>query len=109
MNALLCSFCIHTEKETNASIKHLSGKRRERILVINRKLKDIKIVLKYSKDELEKKNDSRLETEQRLYVIRRQRLCEVYKYIFAMERVSGVEEYVYETDCEKFFLRQSLI
>jgi hypothetical protein len=50
------------------------------------------MVLNSSNDEIRKKNDLRIEQENKLYVIRRQRLNEVYKYIFPIEHVSSIEE-----------------
>jgi len=50
------------------------------------------MVLKSSNDEIRKKNDLRIEQENKLYIIRRQRLNEVYKYIFPIEHVSSIEE-----------------
>jgi len=49
------------------------------------------MVLNSSNDEIRKKNDLRIEQENKLYVIRRQRLNEVYKYIFPIEHVSSIE------------------
>jgi len=40
----------------------------------------------------EKKNDLRIEQENKLYVIRRQRINEVYKYVFPIEHVSSIED-----------------
>jgi hypothetical protein len=50
------------------------------------------MVLNSSNDEIRKKNDLRIEQENKLYVIRRQRLNELYKYIFPIEHVSSIEE-----------------
>ena len=60
--------------------------------MIEKKINEINMVLKSSNDEIRKKNDLRIEQENKLYYIRRQRLNEVYKYIFPMEHVSSIEE-----------------
>lgn len=52
------------------------------------------MVLNSSNEELRKKNDLRIEYENKLYNIRRQRINEVYKYVFPIEHVSSIEEYV---------------
>jgi hypothetical protein len=50
------------------------------------------MVLNSSNDEIRKKNDLRIEQENKLHNIRRQRLNEVYKYIFPIEHISSIEE-----------------
>jgi hypothetical protein len=74
----------HIQQRQNEQRKHLQ--------LISEKLKNINYILKCSNDEIRKKNDKRIEHEHLLYNIRRQRLNEVYKYIFPIERVSSIEE-----------------
>ena len=50
------------------------------------------MVLKSSNNTNRQKNDERIEHEYKLYMIRRQRLNEIYKYVFPIEHVSSVEE-----------------
>jgi hypothetical protein len=52
----------------------------------------MKMVLNSSNDEIRKKNDLRIEQENKLYHLRRQRINEVYKYVFPIEHVSSIEE-----------------
>jgi hypothetical protein len=49
-------------------------------------------VLNSSKEEIRKKNDLRIEQEHKLLYMRRQRLNEVYKYVFPIEHVFLMEE-----------------
>jgi hypothetical protein len=50
------------------------------------------MVVKSSNDEIRKKNDLRIEQENKLYSMRRQRINEVYKYVFPIEHVSSIAE-----------------
>jgi hypothetical protein len=77
---------------TNIKIQQRNDKRRSRIQLINKKITEIKMVLNSSNDEIRKKNDLRMEEENKLHIIRRQRINEVYKYIFPIEYVSSMEE-----------------
>ena len=50
------------------------------------------MVVNSSNDEIRKKNDLRMEQENKLYYIRRQRINEMYKYVFPIEHVASVAE-----------------
>lgn len=50
------------------------------------------MVLSLSNEEIRKKNEKRMEQEHKLHSMRRQRLNEVYKYVFPIERLSSIEE-----------------
>jgi hypothetical protein len=76
----------------NIKIQQRMDKRNARIQLNNKKINEIKMVLNSSNDEIRKKNDLRIEQENKLYVIRRQRINEVYKYVFPIEHVSSIEE-----------------
>ena len=54
-----------------------------------------------SQNEIRKKNDLRIEQEIKLLSIRRQRINEMYKYIFPIEYVSSMAEYVRWTIVER--------
>ena len=69
-----------------------TNQRQSRIETIKKKIYDIKIVLKSSNNANRQKNDSRIEHEHKLRIIRRQRLNEIYKYVFPIEHVSFVDE-----------------
>ncbi|UJR21103.1 hypothetical protein I4U23_024203 [Adineta vaga] len=83
---------IQQGKLVNIKIQQNNDKRCTRIQFLGKKIADIKMVLNSSNDEIRKKNEARIEHENKLYIIRRQRLNEVYKYIFPVEHVSSIEE-----------------
>ncbi|CAF0968761.1 unnamed protein product [Adineta steineri] len=83
---------IERDKIINAKTHLRNNKRRSNIQLLEKKITEIKMVLKSSNDANRKKNDIRIEQENKLYAIRRQRLNEVYKYIFPIEHVSSIEE-----------------
>lgn len=56
------------------------------------KIAEMKSVVNSSQNEIRKKNDLRIEQEHKLLSIRRQRINEVYKYIFPIEYVSSMAE-----------------
>lgn len=76
----------------NVKIQQRNDKRHGRIQLTSKKILEMKMVLNSSNDELRKKNDLRIEHENKLYNIRRQRINEVYKYVFPIEHVSSIEE-----------------
>lgn len=80
------------DKLANTKSQQSKEKRRLRIQLLGKKVADIKMVLNSSNEEIRKKDESRLEHESKLYHIRRQRLNEVFKYIFHMQHVSSIEE-----------------
>jgi hypothetical protein len=86
------SFIFLSDKNTNIKSQPRNDKRRSRIQLIGKKITEINMVLNSSNDEIRKKSDLRIEQENKLHVIRRQRLNEVYKYIFPIEHVSSIEE-----------------
>jgi hypothetical protein len=88
----LISILFALDKITNIKTQQRNEKRRLRIPTVEKKIAEIKAVLNSSNDEIRKKNDLRIEHENKLHVIRRQRLNEVYKYIFPIEHVSSIEE-----------------
>ena len=85
-------FLLFVEKETNLKIQQIQEKRQTRLQMIQKKIHEINAFLKFSNDELRKKNESRIEHEHKLLNIRRQRLNEVYKYVFPIEHISLIEE-----------------
>jgi hypothetical protein len=80
------------EKIMNIKIQQRNDKRRSRIQLIGKKIVEVKMVVNSSNDEIRKKNDLRIEQENKLYSIRRQRVNEVYKYVFPIEHVSSIAE-----------------
>ncbi|CAF0839924.1 unnamed protein product [Adineta ricciae] len=83
---------IKHNKLANIKAQQNNDKCCARIDFLAKKVADIKQVLKSSNDEIRKKNELRIEHENKLLVIRRQRLNEVYKYIFPIEHASPIEE-----------------
>lgn len=80
------------EKLANIKAQQNNDKRCARIEFLSKKIADIKQVLNSSNEEIRKKNELRMDHENKLFVIRRQRLNEVYKYIFPIEHASPIEE-----------------
>jgi hypothetical protein len=68
------------------------GTQNLRIKFISKKIDDIKMVVISSNEEIEKKKRKLLDHENKLHIIRRQRLNEVYKYIFPIEHLLSIEE-----------------
>lgn len=62
------------------------------IKLLQRKIDDIKTVLRLSNETIREKNDRRIEYENKLHHIRRQRLNETYKYVFPIEHAPSIEE-----------------
>ena len=83
-------FCV--DELANIKAQQNNDKCCARIEFLVKKVADIKQVLKFSNDEIRKKNELRIEHENKLLLIRRQRLNEVYKYIFPIEHASPIEE-----------------
>jgi hypothetical protein len=83
---------IEREKIMNIKIQQRNDKRRSRIQLIGKKIAEVKMVVNSSNDEIRKKNDLRIEQENKLYSIRRQRVNEVYKYVFPIEHVSSIAD-----------------
>ncbi|CAF0884523.1 unnamed protein product [Rotaria sp. Silwood1] len=83
---------IERGEKAKAETQERMRKRHSRIQLIKKKIYEINLVLNSSKDEIGKKNQLRIEQEQKLHFIRRQRLNEVYKYVFPIERVSSIKE-----------------
>jgi hypothetical protein len=80
------------EKMANLKTVQRNAARRLRIQATVKKIADINMVLNSSNEEVRKKNDLRIEQEHRLLYMRRQRLNEVYKYVFPIEHVLLIEE-----------------
>ena len=76
----------------NVKTEQRNVARRSRIDMIVKKITDINMVLNSSNEEIRKKNDIRIEQEHKLLYMRRQRLNEVYKYVFPIEHVLLIEE-----------------
>ncbi|CAF1369706.1 unnamed protein product, partial [Didymodactylos carnosus] len=57
-----------------------------------RKLHDIDIIVRLSNDNIQKKDLLRIENEQKLLNSRRQRINELYKYVFPIEEVLDTED-----------------
>ncbi|CAF0841091.1 unnamed protein product [Rotaria sordida] len=83
---------IERNKKVKAETQQRIDKRNLRIQLIKKKLHEINMVLNSSNDEIRKKNELRIEQENKLHVIRRQRLNEVYKYVFPIEHISSIKE-----------------
>ncbi|CAM4742828.1 unnamed protein product [Rotaria magnacalcarata] len=83
---------IKKGKKANDKIRERMGTQNLRIKFISKKIDDIKRVLVLSNEEIGNKDRKRIDHEKKLHVIRRQRLNEVYKYIFPIEHLSSIEE-----------------
>ncbi|CAF4984530.1 unnamed protein product, partial [Rotaria socialis] len=79
-------------QKANDKIRERMGTQNQRIKFISKKVDDIKMVLISSNEEIGKKDRKRIDHEKKLHIIRRQRLNEVYKYIFPIEHLSSIEE-----------------
>lgn len=83
---------LHLDRFINFDIEKRNEKHRSRIQLMISKIAEMKMVINSSNNEIRKKNDLRIEQENKLYSIRRQRLNEVYKYIFPIDFVSSMAE-----------------
>ncbi|CAF5116214.1 unnamed protein product [Rotaria sp. Silwood1] len=83
---------IERSKINKLEIQQRMNKKNLRIQLIKKKINEINIVLNLSNDKIRIKNDLRIKQENQLNVIQRQRLNEVYKYVFPIEHVLSTEE-----------------
>lgn len=82
----------HLDRFNNIDIEKRNVKHRSQIQLMAAKITEMKLVINSSHNEIRKKNDLRIEQENKLHSIRRQRLNEVYKYIFPIDFVALMAE-----------------
>ncbi|CAF3698911.1 unnamed protein product [Rotaria sp. Silwood1] len=83
---------IERSKIIKLEIQQRMDKKNLRIQLIKKKINEINIVLNSSNDKIRIKNDLRIKQENQLNVIQRQRLDEVYQYVFPIKHVLSTEE-----------------
>jgi len=85
-------FLFLVEKQMNSLAEQRQTAKENNMKLFERKIDDIKTVIHLSNEKTREKNEIRIDCENKLHYIRRQRINETYKYVFPIEYAAAVEE-----------------